>query len=130
MTKFHVQLALPMIFMLIVFMAGIERTENRTGCIIVGVLLHYFILVTWMWTAAEAMLMFQKMVVVFTNVTGKFVIFVSIICWGEKMSTIFYMSCYHCLFIGIPAIPVAISVGINSDYYIIEMNNITGQSGL
>ena len=32
----------------------ISRTENRAGCITVGVLLHYLILVTWMWMGAEA----------------------------------------------------------------------------
>ena len=52
-----------MLVMLIVFMAGIGRTENRAGCITVGVLLHYFILVTWMWMGAEAVLLFQKLVI-------------------------------------------------------------------
>ena len=32
--------------LLIVFMVGIGRTENRAGCITVGVLLHYLILVS------------------------------------------------------------------------------------
>ena len=58
--KFHVQLALSMLLMLIVFVAGIGRTENRAGCITVGVLLHYLILVTWMWMGAEAVLLFQN----------------------------------------------------------------------
>ena len=40
--KFHVQLAMSMMFMLIVFVAGIDRTENRSGCITVGVLLHWW----------------------------------------------------------------------------------------
>ena len=41
----------------LVFVAGIGRTENRAGSITVGVLLHYLILVTWMWMAAEAVLL-------------------------------------------------------------------------
>ena len=82
-TKFHVQLALSMILMLIVFVAGIDRTENRAGCITVGVLLHYLILVTWMWTAAEAVLLFQKLVIVFKKTTTLYIIIVSILCWGE-----------------------------------------------
>ena len=64
-----------MLVMLIVFMAGIGRTENRAGCITVGVLLHYFILVTWMWMGG--VLLFQKLVIVF-----KKAVIVSIICWG------------------------------------------------
>ena len=81
-TKFHVQLALSMILMLIVFVAGIDRVENKAGCITVGVLLHYIILVAWMWMAAEAVLIFQKLVIVFVKVSLKYLIIVSIICWG------------------------------------------------
>ena len=53
-----------LMFMLIVFVAGIDRTENRAVCITVGVLLHYLILVSWMWMGAEAVLLFRKLVIV------------------------------------------------------------------
>ena len=79
----HVQLAISLILMLVVFVAGIDRTENKTGCIIVGVLLHYLILVAWMWMAAEALLLFQKLVIVFVKLSLKYLIIVSVICWGE-----------------------------------------------
>ena len=82
--KFHVQLAVSMLLMLIVFVAGIGRTENRAGCITVGVLLHYLILVTWMWMGAEAILLFQKLVVVFKKLTALHIMIVSIICWGKS----------------------------------------------
>ena len=85
-SKFHVQLALSLIFMLVVFAVGIDRTENKAGCITVGVLLHYLILVAWMWMAAEALLLFQKLVIVFTNVSLKYLITVSVICWGKSLS--------------------------------------------
>ena len=81
--KFHVQLALALVIMLIIFVVGINRTENRAGCITVGVLLHYLILVTWMWMAAEAVLLFQKLVIVFIRVSVKYLLIVSIICWGK-----------------------------------------------
>ena len=80
--KFHVQLALSMLLMLIVFVAGIGRTENRAGCITVGVLLHYLILVSWMWMGAEAVLLFQKLIIVFKQITKFELIFISILCWG------------------------------------------------
>ena len=51
-SKFHVQLAVSLMLMLIVFVAGIDRTKNRAGCITVGVLLHCLILVAWMWMGA------------------------------------------------------------------------------
>ena len=82
--KFHVQLAVSMLLMLIVFVAGIGRTENRAGCITVGVLLHYLILVTWMWTGAEAVLLFQKLVIVFKKLSTLYIIIVSILCWGKS----------------------------------------------
>ena len=83
-TKFHVQLAVSMLLMLIVFVAGIGRTENRAGCITVGVLLHYLILVVWMWMGAEAVLLFQKLVIVFKKGTTLYMVIVSIVCWGKS----------------------------------------------
>lgn len=70
--------------MMIVFVAGINRTESRAGCITVAVLLHYLVLVTWMWMGAEAVLIFQKLVIVFIKVSTKYLVAVSIICWGES----------------------------------------------
>ena len=84
-TKFHLQLALSMILMLIVFVSGITWTGNRAGCITMGVLLHYLILVTFMWMAAEAVLFFLKLVIVFMKVSVKYLIIVSVICWGESI---------------------------------------------
>ena len=85
-TKFHIQFALSLIFTLVVFMAGTGRTENKAGCITVGVLLHYLILVAWMWMAAEALLIFQKLVIVFSNISLKYIMAVSILCWGKSLS--------------------------------------------
>ena len=53
--------------MLIVFVSGISEVDSKPGCIIVGLLIHYFTLVAWMWMGAEALLMFQKVVIIFVN---------------------------------------------------------------
>ena len=82
-SKFHIQLCLSLILMLIVFVVGIDRVSVRAGCITVGVLIHYFALVSWMWMGAEAVLMFQKLVIVFSNITWKYHLIVSIFCWGN-----------------------------------------------
>ena len=84
-SKFHIQLCLSLTFMLIVFVVGIGRVSVKAGCITVGVLIHYFALVAWMWMGAEALLMFQKLVIVFTNITWKYLLSVSIICWSKKL---------------------------------------------
>ena len=51
------------------------------GCIVVSILIHYFSLVSVMWMGAEALLMFQKLVIVFMRITKKFIIIISLICW-------------------------------------------------
>ena len=69
--------------MLIVFVAGIDKTSHRIGCITTGVLIHYFTLAAIMWMGAEAVLMFRKLVIVFGTITMQFFLLVSIICWGK-----------------------------------------------
>jgi len=51
------------------------------GCVTVSALIHYFTLVAVMWMGAEAVLMFQKLVIVFVRITTKFIIAVSLVCW-------------------------------------------------
>ena len=82
-TKFHVQLCISLTFMYIVFVSGIDRTDIRGGCITVGVLIHYFSLASWMWMGAEAVLMFQKLIIIFGEITWKYILTVSIVCWSK-----------------------------------------------
>ena len=70
--------------MLTVFVIGIDRLHPVEGCIIVGVLIHYFALVTWMWMGAEAVLMVKKFIIVFSAVTWYYIMIVSLICWGKE----------------------------------------------
>ena len=70
-----------MICMLVVFVVGINRTEVYGGCVAVSVLIHYFTLVAVLWMTAEAILMFQKLVIVFVDITAKFIVTISIVCW-------------------------------------------------
>ena len=60
--------------MLLVFVTGIDRTENFGGCVAVSVLIQYFALVAWMWMGAEALLMFQKLVLVFFRATTQYIL--------------------------------------------------------
>ena len=54
------------------------------GCVTVSALVHYFTLVAVMWMGAEALFMFQKLVLVFVEITTKYIIIVSVICWGKS----------------------------------------------
>ena len=51
-----------------------------------SLLVHYFTLAAVMWMGAEALLMFQKLVIVFVRVTTRFIIVVSIISWGKLIN--------------------------------------------
>ena len=87
-TKYHIQLSLAILLMLVValVLVGLSATNVIAlygGCVTVSVLVHYFTLVAVMWMGAEALLMFQKVVIVFYRITTKFIVFVSIICWSE-----------------------------------------------
>ena len=80
-SKFHIQLSIALICMLLVFIVGVERTENYGGCVTVSVLIHYFTLVAVMWMGAEALLMFQKVVIVFIHITTRYLVILSLVCW-------------------------------------------------
>ena len=73
--------------MLTALVNGIGRTENRAVCITCSVLIHYFTLAAWMWMGAEALVMFKKLVIVFGKMSVRFILFVSLVCWGNHTRT-------------------------------------------
>ncbi len=80
-SKYHIQLSIAILCMLVVFAVSIERIEVYGGCVFVSILIHYFTLVSVMWMGAEALLMFQKLVIVFMTITTKFIVILSLVCW-------------------------------------------------
>ncbi len=84
-TKFHIQLCIAIGCMLIVFVAGIDQTDLSGGCVAVSALIHYFTLASVMWMGAEAVLMFQKLVMVFVLISNRYIICVSLVCWRESV---------------------------------------------
>ena len=120
--------------MLVVFAAGIEKTEQYAGCVVVSVLIHYFSLVAVMWMGAEAVLMFRKLVIIFGEITISYMVIVSFICWGMlgnhiSSSRIIYFSPV------IPLIPVLATLivdQLSKIDFIIKRNteNETQSSGL
>ena len=83
-SKFHIQLSLAILLMLMVALVFVALNIEGIvyeGCVTVSVLLHYFTLVAVMWMGAEALLMFQKLVIVFVTITTKYIVIISIICW-------------------------------------------------
>ena len=84
-TIFHVQLCIALFCMLIIFVCGINRTAIYGVCVAVSALIHYFTLVAVMFMGAEAVLMFQKLVLVFGSTYTKFFVTVSLICWCKSV---------------------------------------------
>ena len=85
-SKYHIQLCVALLLMLIVSLALIATGSQAmhmvyAGCVSISVLVHYFALVAVMWMGAEALLMFQKVVIIFIRVSKKYIIAVSLICW-------------------------------------------------
>ena len=54
----------------------------------VSALIHYFTLVAVMFMGAEAVLMFQKLVLVFGSTSTKFFVTMSLICWCKCITVI------------------------------------------
>ena len=84
-SKFHAQLSVAIFGMMITFVVGIEQTQSTGGCVTVSLLVHYFSMASVMWMTAEAWLMFQKFVIVFVQITTRYIVTVSLICWCELL---------------------------------------------
>ena len=69
-------------FVIVAFSAGAIHPLYG-GCVLISGLVHYFTLVAVMWMGAEALLMFQKLVIIFVRITTKFIIAVSLVCWSK-----------------------------------------------
>ena len=69
----------------------------------VSVLIHYFTLVAVMWMGAEALFMFQKIVVVFVQISTRYLIAITFICWSMCGKTIMHASHLKCYFFCTPS---------------------------
>ena len=80
-TKFHLQLCLALLGMLVVFLVGIDRTEKEFVCTLMSLLIQYFTLAAVFWMGAEAVLMFQKLIIVFGTITIRHILIASLLSW-------------------------------------------------
>ena len=80
-SKFHTQLCIAIFCMLLFFLVGIDRIENDIVCTAMSLTIQYFTLAAVFWMGAEAVLMFQKLIIVFGRITTKYIVIVSLICW-------------------------------------------------
>ena len=80
-SKFHAQLCVAIFLKLLIFLVGIGRTENAAVCTLMSVLIQYFTLASVMWMCAEAVLMFQKLIIVFGRITTTNIVTMTLVCW-------------------------------------------------
>ena len=66
---------------LVVTLSASKVSTLYGGCVAMSMLVHYFALVSVMLMAAEALLMFRKLVTPFDHISTKYNIIVSIVCW-------------------------------------------------
>lgn len=85
-SKYHIQLSIAIFCMLLVFVAGVDKTSKYGGCVFVSTLLHYFSLAAVCWMGGEAILMFQKLVFIFKKITRRQIIITSLVCWSKLCS--------------------------------------------
>ncbi|KAH9523814.1 hypothetical protein Btru_047103 [Bulinus truncatus] len=93
------QLSLALISSWIVFLAGITQTSSHAGCIVVAVLLHYFILASFMWMLMEGILQYLLFVKVLNSYFSHYMWKTAIPAWG------------------FPLLPVIITLSIDRNLY-------------
>ena len=60
-----------------------DKTSDKIGCIVVAALLHYFILVSFMWMLVEGVLQYLRFVKVLGTYIPNFLIKSAIPAWGK-----------------------------------------------
>ena len=88
----HIQLSVAMFFMLLFVLVGLDRTETEIGCTIMSLFIQYFTLAAVFWMGAEAVLMFQKLIIVFGSITVKYIVIVSLVCWCKLLICLIHFS--------------------------------------
>ena len=90
-SKYHIQLCIALLLMLVMALVLVATSAQKVdllygGCVFISVFVHYFALVAVMWMGAEALLMLQKVVIIFVRITTKYIVILSLICWCKLIT--------------------------------------------
>lgn len=97
-TIIHMNLVVALGIGQVIFLTGVDNTENTPVCQMVAVLLHYFFTAAFGWMLAEGIHLYAKVVNVFQDGRSR-------------------MKFYYCIGWGSPAIVVALSAAVKSNGY-------------
>ncbi|GFS02900.1 adhesion G-protein coupled receptor G4 [Elysia marginata] len=93
------QLSLSLVLSWFVFLIGIERTSNYTGCVVVAALLHYLMLTSFMWMLMEAVVQYLLFVKIMNPHISHYMWKMGLPSWG------------------IPVLPVMVILAVDPDLY-------------
>ena len=82
--KLLINLCIALIGMYVTFIMGVHSTGVPVLCAIVGAMLHYFFLVTFMIMAAQAVDLYYKLVVVIGGKINFYILKATLLCWSKK----------------------------------------------
>ncbi|XP_014679514.1 PREDICTED: adhesion G-protein coupled receptor G2-like [Priapulus caudatus] len=84
-------LAVALLCLLVIFLVGIELTDNYVGCVAVAVLLHYFTLAAFMWMLVEGFLHYLRYVKVLGTYVPGFMWKACLLAWGLPLVLVVIM---------------------------------------
>ncbi|KAK3609831.1 hypothetical protein CHS0354_029871 [Potamilus streckersoni] len=86
-------LALALLLAMLVFLTGVKQTHNYYGCLVVAVLLHYLILVSFMWMLMSAILQYLTFVKVLGTYITRFTLKTVLPAWGLPLIPVISTLC-------------------------------------
>ncbi|XP_045165784.2 uncharacterized protein LOC123529498 isoform X2 [Mercenaria mercenaria] len=132
-------LSLSLLLSMLVFLVGIRQTHSYFGCITVAILLHYLILVSFMWMLMEAILQYLTFVKILGTYITRFTLKTVLPAWGLPLVPVIAVLCVdYTLYKGGPnycwmdlpafyyafAIPVTCIIVINIIIFIVTIVSI------
>lgn len=134
------QISVAQLISWLLFLVGVEQTQNPFVCVAVAAVLHYFLLATFMWMLMEAVLQYHAFVKVFGTHISYFMLKASLIAWGIPfIPVIIVLSLDYKLYLGYSkfcwltpkilyyafGIPVAVILIFNLIVFILIFKSIT-----
>lgn len=77
-------LALSLLLSMLVFLIGVKQTHNHVLCTVVAILLHYLIIVSFMWMLMEAILQYLTFVKILGTYITRFTLKTVLPAWGKN----------------------------------------------
>ncbi|XP_076802640.1 adhesion G-protein coupled receptor G6-like isoform X1 [Clavelina lepadiformis] len=142
--KVLIHISISLLILNIAFLIGIDKTEEKTFCFVISVILHYAVLLSWAWMLAEGVFLFRTLVLSTTGAGSGacFIWTTAALCYiipGVVVVTVVmtsmtgYQSSRYCWLSQDPllysvVIPVGIVLAINCVIFLIIMYSITLRS--